>query len=354
MSVWCHKHVMLGFNSESEMVAVIANRWMCADQGEGCCEEQDGGGPGRDVPEGCLAVVLPSVIEINILLFPYPPKPSENEEKERKDQKTSSSEDRDRSCQDKSFLTRIWQNYVLQKKLAALWAQPTYHWVWLQHDIMLLVQAQANCIQCKIKARIDVQKVYMPKTALLHAQDDDHHAVGKDIQPSKVPLYFPSMALRLNTIDLTMQKAIIDDEQRLPRGSQTVVPEHWVGGDRMLCRDYGSLLQTGNLQRVIVIWRGFGKLIFKADRKASRKHCKLSGASLGLEPSAGKKNLWIKRAEFRLLTGAKAYAFRQAALWSELHKDAEAKWLDIEATLELNSSQHDVATTDLDNRTTST
>lgn len=96
----------------------------------------------------------------------------------------------------------------------------------LQHDIDTLgphstdlqrskVQAQANRIQRKIEAWIDVQKVYMPKTALLRARDDDRRAVGKDIQPSKVPLYLPSTALRLNAIDLTTQKAIIDDEWRL-------------------------------------------------------------------------------------------------------------------------------------------
>ncbi|KAK0421727.1 hypothetical protein EV421DRAFT_1894097 [Armillaria borealis] len=107
--------------------------------------------------------------------------------------------------------------------------------VWLQHDIDTLgphstdlqrskVQAQANRIQRKIEAWIDVQKVYMPKTALLRAQDDDHHAVGKDIQPSKVPLYLPSTVLRLNAIDLTTQKVIIDDERclRLAQANDTL------------------------------------------------------------------------------------------------------------------------------------
>ncbi|SJL18441.1 uncharacterized protein ARMOST_22030 [Armillaria ostoyae] len=59
---------------------------------------------------------------------------------------------------------------------------------------------------------------------------------------------------------------------------------------------------------------------------------------------------WTKRVEFSSLPGARAYAFRQAALWSELHTDAEAKWLDIQTSLDLNSSKHSVATTDLDNR----
>ncbi|SJL06441.1 uncharacterized protein ARMOST_09778 [Armillaria ostoyae] len=58
---------------------------------------------------------------------------------------------------------------------------------------------------------------------------------------------------------------------------------------------------------------------------------------------------WTKRAEFSSLPGARAYAFRQAALWSELHADAEAKWLDVQTSLDLNSSKHSVATTDLDN-----
>ncbi|KAK0436074.1 uncharacterized protein EV420DRAFT_1652703 [Desarmillaria tabescens] len=60
---------------------------------------------------------------------------------------------------------------------------------------------------------------------------------------------------------------------------------------------------------------------------------------------------WTKRVEFSSLPGARAYAFRQVALWSELHADAEAKWLDVQTSLDLNSSKHSIATTDLDNRT---
>ncbi|SJL00980.1 uncharacterized protein ARMOST_04294 [Armillaria ostoyae] len=225
----------------------------------------------------------------------------------------------------------------------------------LQHDIDTLgphstdlqcskVQAQANHIQHKIKAWIDVQKVYMPKTALLRARDDDCHAVGKDIQPSKIPLYLPSTALRLNAIDLMMQKAIIDDERHLhlAQANDTLALLH----DHLLLKSYLMMWQQlfsqgqhhgtkantlihrvnekiaadiaryqrtyvaietlsvklnwfewqGILQslkeehRAIAIWHGFGKLIFKVDRKASRKRCELSGASLGLEPSSGKKN----------------------------------------------------------------
>ncbi|PBK73745.1 hypothetical protein ARMSODRAFT_972129 [Armillaria solidipes] len=89
------------------------------------------------------------------------------------------------------------------------------------------------------------------------------------------------------------------------------------------------------------------KPISKVEIKASRKHCEWSGVSLGHELSGGKKN--TKQVEFSSLPDARAYAFRQAALWSELHTDAEAKWLDVQTSLDLNSLKHSIATTDLDN-----
>ncbi len=40
------------------------------------------------------------------------------------------------------------------------------------------VQQQVNRISRKIEAWIDVQKVYMPRTTLLRARDDDRRAPG--------------------------------------------------------------------------------------------------------------------------------------------------------------------------------
>ncbi|SJL18442.1 uncharacterized protein ARMOST_22031 [Armillaria ostoyae] len=76
----------------------------------------------------------------------------------------------------------------------------------------LSVQAQDNRIQRKIEAWIEVQKIYMPRTTLLRTQDEDRRAVGTTVPPSKIPLYLPSAALRLNAIDLTTQSTVVDDE----------------------------------------------------------------------------------------------------------------------------------------------
>ncbi len=77
------------------------------------------------------------------------------------------------------------------------------------------VQQQANRISRKIDAWIDVQKAYMPGTTLLWARDDDHHAPGVEVHASKVPLYLPSHALRLNAVHPSTQNTVINDECRL-------------------------------------------------------------------------------------------------------------------------------------------
>ncbi len=77
------------------------------------------------------------------------------------------------------------------------------------------VQTQANHIGQKIKAWIDVQKVYMPRTTLLQVRDDVHCPAGIEVHSSKILLYLPSAALKLNAINPTIQITIIDDEQCL-------------------------------------------------------------------------------------------------------------------------------------------
>ncbi len=77
------------------------------------------------------------------------------------------------------------------------------------------IQQQANHISRKIDAWIEIQKVYMPKTSLLCARDDDQHAPGVKTHPTKIPLYLPSMALWLGAVDTSPKNTIINDERRL-------------------------------------------------------------------------------------------------------------------------------------------
>ncbi len=55
----------------------------------------------------------------------------------------------------------------------------------------------------------------MPKPTLLCIWDEDHCAIRTTVPPSKIPLYLPSAALRLNAIDLTTQNTIVDNEWQL-------------------------------------------------------------------------------------------------------------------------------------------
>ncbi|KAK0493265.1 hypothetical protein EDD18DRAFT_1310625 [Armillaria luteobubalina] len=77
------------------------------------------------------------------------------------------------------------------------------------------VQQQANRILRKTEAWIEVQKVYMPKTSLLRAKDDDQCPPGTEIHATKIPLYLPSAALRLGATDPAAQTSVIKDECRL-------------------------------------------------------------------------------------------------------------------------------------------
>ncbi|KAK0491685.1 hypothetical protein IW261DRAFT_1556825 [Armillaria novae-zelandiae] len=97
---------------------------------------------------------------------------------------------------------------------------------WLQYDINALgphstdlqctkVQTQENRLGHKIEAWISVHMVYMPRTALLHAHDDDRRKFGVTVQPSKIPLYLPSTTLKLNAIDSLTQSTILDNEWHL-------------------------------------------------------------------------------------------------------------------------------------------
>ncbi|KAK0211960.1 hypothetical protein IW262DRAFT_1301412 [Armillaria fumosa] len=77
------------------------------------------------------------------------------------------------------------------------------------------IQHQANRISRKVDAWIEIQKVYMPKTSLLRARDDDRRPPGVETHPTKIPLYLPSTALRLGAVDPSPKNTIINDERRL-------------------------------------------------------------------------------------------------------------------------------------------
>ncbi len=119
--------------------------------------------------------------------------------------------------------------------------------VQLQYDIDALgphstdlqrtkVQAQENRISRKIEAWIDVQKVYMPRTTLLHTWDDDHCKVGAAVWPSKILLYLPSTTLRLNATDALTQSTIVDDKLclHLAQANDTLAVLH----DHLLLKSY--------------------------------------------------------------------------------------------------------------------
>ncbi|KAK0471641.1 hypothetical protein IW261DRAFT_1344265 [Armillaria novae-zelandiae] len=77
------------------------------------------------------------------------------------------------------------------------------------------IQQQANRISRKVDAWIEIQKVYMPKTSLLRARDDDRRPPGVETHPTRIPLYLPSTALRLGAVDPGPKNTIINDERRL-------------------------------------------------------------------------------------------------------------------------------------------
>ncbi|SJL17634.1 uncharacterized protein ARMOST_21191 [Armillaria ostoyae] len=105
----------------------------------------------------------------------------------------------------------------------------------IRHD-RSKVQTQANRIGWKIEAWIDVQKVYMPRTTLLRVRDDDRCPAGTEVHPSKIPLYLPSAALKLNAVNPTTQITIIDDKQclRLAQANDTLASLC----DHLLLRSY--------------------------------------------------------------------------------------------------------------------
>ncbi|PBK91045.1 hypothetical protein ARMGADRAFT_1032118 [Armillaria gallica] len=218
------------------------------------------------------------------------------------------------------------------------------------------VQAQENHISRKIEAWIDVQKVYMPRTTLLRTQDDNRCKVGAAVRPSKIPLYLPSATLRLNAIDALTQSTIIDDELRLrlAQANDTLAYNEVTSeGHRNLAWIWKTNLQGGDkgLQEALRIeW-----CKSRARSQRWQEECELLTEELHRVQATFTyySQLWTKQAESRLHPGARAYTFRQAALWSELQMDAEAKWQNVQTTLDLDSLTHSIATTDLNGRTNS-
>ncbi|KAK0492044.1 hypothetical protein EDD18DRAFT_1079972, partial [Armillaria luteobubalina] len=252
------------------------------------------------------------------------------------------------------------------------------------------IQQQANHISHKVDAWSKIQKVYMPKMSLLHARDDDRCPPGVETHPTKIPLYLPSMALRLDAVDPSPKNTIINDERRLrlAQAHDTLA---------MLC---DHLL----LKSYLMIWRQrfsrgqrYGTrantLMHRVETKISadaaryrRTYAALDVVSTYLHQHEWKKDLfplrpedisglnsnnnmrsealriewckscaqaqrwqeecellveeihrvkvtfqfyekvWKDRAERVDLSSARAYTLKQAALWQELEKSAAEQW----------------------------
>ncbi|KAK0501813.1 hypothetical protein EDD18DRAFT_1307212 [Armillaria luteobubalina] len=88
------------------------------------------------------------------------------------------------------------------------------------------IQQQANRISRKVDAWSEIQKVYMPKTSLLRVET----------HPTKIPLYLPSTALRLDAVDPSPKNTIINDERclRLAQAHDTLAMLH----DHLLLKSY--------------------------------------------------------------------------------------------------------------------
>ncbi|KAK0436813.1 uncharacterized protein EV420DRAFT_1672100 [Desarmillaria tabescens] len=297
------------------------------------------------------------------------------------------------------------------------------------------VQQHANRIARKIEAWIEVQKVYMPRTTLLRTRDDDSRAPGVEVHPSKIPLYLPSHAVRLNAINVTTHKTILEDERRLrlaqahdtlgtlrdhlllksylviwrQRFSQgqrygtkantlmhrvdtkieadaaryrriyaalevvsTRLNQHeWKSGlsplkteDVRGLSSYNEAESEGH-RTLSWIWKtnlqGGEKGLQEALRiewcksraRAQRyqEECELLAEEMRRIQATFEyyRDLWKGREMRTSLPGAKAYALRQAALWSDLRTSAAVQWSELLATLPPASGGLD-PTIDLDSR----
>ncbi len=106
--------------------------------------------------------------------------------------------------------TLHWTDHIFRVRLIDNMKELGAHSTDLQQT---RIQQQANCISHKIDAWIEIQKVYMPKTSLLCARDDDQCAPGVETHPTKIPLYLPSTALWLGAVDPSPNITIINDDE---------------------------------------------------------------------------------------------------------------------------------------------
>ncbi|SJL07092.1 uncharacterized protein ARMOST_10435 [Armillaria ostoyae] len=262
------------------------------------------------------------------------------------------------------------------------------------------IQQHANRISRKIEAWIKIQKVYMPKTSLLHARDDDRRAPGIEIHPTKIPLYLPSTALRLGVLaqahdtlavlrdHLLLKSYLTIWRQRVERKisadatryrvvyaaldaiSTSLGRNEWKSGlpplraedicgldsyDDMRSEGHRSLswiwktnLQGGEegLQEALCIeW-------CKSCARAQRwqEECELLTEEIRRVKVTFQfyNNGWNDRARKVDLPGAKVYALKQAALWKELEENAGEQWNDTLASLLPVSHEMPDATLDLD------
>ncbi|KAK0237361.1 hypothetical protein EDD85DRAFT_953359 [Armillaria nabsnona] len=228
------------------------------------------------------------------------------------------------------------------------------------------IQQQTNRISRKIEAWIEIQKVYMPKTSLLHTWDDDRHTPGVEIHPTKIPLYLPSMALQLGAVDPSPTNTTLNDERRLQlaqvHDTLATLCDHLLlksyltiwhqrfsrEGHHSLSWIWKTNLQGGEegLQEALHIeW-----CKSRAQAQHWQDECKLLTEEIHRIKVMFQfyNNVWNDRARKVSLPGARAYTLKQAALWQELGENAGRQWSDTLASLPPVSQQMPDPTLDLD------
>ncbi|KAK0494247.1 hypothetical protein EDD18DRAFT_1107274 [Armillaria luteobubalina] len=216
------------------------------------------------------------------------------------------------------------------------------------------IQQQANRISHKVDAWIEIQKVYMPKTSLLHARDDDRHPPGIEIHPTKIPLYLPLMALRLDAVDPSPKNTIINDEHCLQTYAaldvvSTYLHQHEWKKDPFPLRpeDISGLNSNNNLRSeghhsLSWIWKtniqggeeGLQEALCiewcksRARAQHWQEECELLVEEIRCVKVTFQfyEKVWKDRAERVDLSSARAYTLKQAALWQELEKSAAEQW----------------------------
>ncbi|KAK0462322.1 uncharacterized protein EV420DRAFT_1734532 [Desarmillaria tabescens] len=235
------------------------------------------------------------------------------------------------------------------------------------------VQQQANCISRKIEAWIDVQKVYMPRTTLLCARDDDRRAPGVERRLrlaqahdtlatlhdhlllksfSHGQCYGTKANVLMHRVETKIQADAACYRQvymALEAVSTALGQKEWKAGlSPLKAEDVHGLDSynetTSEGQPLHIEWC---KSCMHAQRW--QEECDLLTEEICWVQVTFQyySGMWKGRATCTDLPGAKAYALRQATLWSDLSASAATRWNEVLASLPAPSVDFD-PTMDLD------